>query len=269
MNTKEITKIKTVELQKTNNKTYDFQVTNFSRWLNGSKPTPDNVKTYLETLAETKAPSTVALAKVAIKKAIEKSTRDLANRAMIDTAFKSIKTVKQDKKVYKDYTLTKDESQAIKLHLPEKLQLVYETLDKTGLRVSELINIKIRDVAEQKTHAVIKIVGKGKKERHVFIGLEILDKIKTAFNNETYLFCNRSGDKFSRQYLTRQINHAGRKEGLAISAHSLRHTFATEKIKVKGSVKAVSQYLGHSTTAITESMYNHDQLSLQDLGIAV
>ena len=79
------------------------------------------------------------------------------------------------------------------------------------------------------------------------------------------MFAGRDGGKLDRSHVSKAIAKAGALAGVKASAHKLRHTFATKQIKAnKGSVKAVSLYLGHSTTAITESMYVHDELTAKE-----
>lgn len=140
--------------------------------------------------------------------------------------------------------------------------VVIETLANTGLRISELVNIRHADIEDYETdgkaYKRIRIVGKNKKERHIYLSGELYQKIKQTFSGESeYLFHSQNGNKLHRTNLFKQIKQTfATHTGKDIHPHSLRHFYATYKIDIeKRSVKAVSKYLGHSSTAITLDMY--------------
>ncbi len=141
------------------------------------------------------------------------------------------------------------------------------TLSATGLRVSELIGIKLSHCKFDNRTVYIEIIGKGSKQRRIFITRELYDKIVTLFNSKTYLFETFYHKQFSRHYIWRELRKTGRKVlGKSISPHTLRHSFCTNMLLLKNkSLKAVSNYVGHSSTAITADMYIHDQLKVEDV----
>jgi len=149
--------------------------------------------------------------------------------------------------------------------------VIIKTLANTGLRISELINIKHGDLEDYKTAGQTfkraRIVGKGNKERFIYLSEELYQDIRRAFTGESeYLFHSESGRILNRVNLYKQIRQAFKAyTGKDVHPHSLRHFFATHKIKIeKQDIKAVSKYLGHSGTAITLDMYVDTALSAEN-----
>jgi integrase len=149
--------------------------------------------------------------------------------------------------------------------------VIINTLANTGLRISELINIKHTDIEDYikggKTYKRIRIVGKRKKERFIYLSGELYQDIKRTFTGESeYLFHSEAGRILNRVNLHKQIKQTFRAyTDKDVHPHSLRHFFATHKIKIeKQDIKAVSKYLGHSGTAITLDMYVDTALSAEN-----
>ena len=136
----------------------------------------------------------------------------------------------------------------------------------TGCRISEILGVKLAQCEQHGERVHIRIMGKGKKERYVWIPLVLYRRILATFGGTTYLFETSAGKPYSRSYVSNQIAKLGRAIlGRRISAHTFRHSFATRKIRETGKIQAVSEYLGHSSVAITLSLYCHDELSEEDL----
>lgn len=144
---------------------------------------------------------------------------------------------------------------------------ILETLYGCGLRVSELINLKISDIYED--NEFIKVTGKGNKERLVPIGLTALKYINIYLHQtrvhvpikkgfEDYIFLNRSGTRLSRISVFNIIKTLAEKSGLrkSISPHTFRHSFATHLIEGGADLRAVQEMLGHSSITTTE-IYTH------------
>ncbi|TCC85785.1 site-specific tyrosine recombinase XerD [Pedobacter hiemivivus] len=144
---------------------------------------------------------------------------------------------------------------------------ILETLYGCGLRVSELINLKISDVFEENEY--IRVTGKGNKERLVPIGSTALKyiniyrqetrvhlPIKRGF--EDYIFLNRSGTRLSRISVFSIVKTLAERSGLkkSISPHTFRHSFATHLIEGGADLRAVQEMLGHSSITTTE-IYTH------------
>lgn len=256
----------TGQLALTGQKTYDSHIKQFTRWLEGRPVTADSIKEFLTEREKTRAPATVANTKAALKKSVVAGVFDMRVKAAIDAAFKEIKSPRPDTKIYKEEILTDSDIYNLKENSPEWLALIVETLALTGMRISELIKIRLPDCKREGSTVFIKITGKGKKERRVFLPVQLFDKINNSFKGGTHLFENRAGKQYCRKFIWREINkHGWRTLDRDIHPHLFRHSFATRQIQKKGSVKAVSQYLGHTSTAITETMYHHDQLSPEDI----
>lgn len=114
----------------------------------------------------------------------------------------------------------------------------------------------------------VRIRGKGQKERQVKVRRELVDRVRAAFRGKAFLFERPGGGPYSRQHVSREVHVAGQVVlKRRISAHTLRHTFATLQIRKTHKVKGVSLYLGHSSTAITQDMYVHEELDLKDLAL--
>ncbi len=149
--------------------------------------------------------------------------------------------------------------------------VIINTLANTGLRISELISIKPGDIENHrtggKTYKRVRIVGKRKKERFIYLSGELYQDIKRTFTGESeYLFHSEAGRILNRVNLHKQIKQTFRAyTDKDVHPHSLRHFFATHKIKIeKQDIKAVSKYLGHSRTAITLDMYVDTALSAEN-----
>ena len=142
-----------------------------------------------------------------------------------------------------------------------------ETLYSSGLRVSELINLKISDIHFE--IGFLKVLGKGNKERLVPVGKEALKYItiymeevrvhtERVRGHENYLFLNRRGKKLSRVMIFMIIKDLTAKAGLRknVSPHTFRHSFATHLIEGGADLRAVQEMLGHESITTTE-IYTH------------
>ena len=158
---------------------------------------------------------------------------------------------------------------AIDLSKPEghRNKAIIETLYGCGLRVSELVSLKISDIFA--TEGFIKVKGKGSKERLVPIGRTALNEIN--FYLEYYrnhlqvdtrsgdiLFLNRRGKGLTRVMIFTIIKDLSRKAGIkkTISPHTFRHSFATHLIEGGADLRAVQEMLGHESILTTE-IYTH------------
>lgn len=256
-----------ITLPRTGTAAYDTALTDYER--KHGAFTLEGVREYATLCKETLAPSTVNVRKAALKKAVQLVCLDEAHEARIlrsiDTAFG--KTGKRDVAVHAEDVLSRDEIQRIASAATRKQRLIVQTLATTGVRVSELLGMKHDRVTVRDGAAYIRIIGKGRKERRVIIAATLYDDICRAFGSTGHLFTNERGNPFSRVYVHRIIRtlgvHAlGRVD---VHPHTLRHSFATNTLAAGKSLKAVSRYLGHSTTAITADVYVHDELTADDV----
>lgn len=159
--------------------------------------------------------------------------------------------------------------EAIDVSTPEgtRNRAMLETLYSSGLRVSELIGLKISHLHED--IRFLRVVGKGSKERLVPIGREALKHVKIYRDqvrvhisikkgNEDHLFLNKRGSALSRVMVFMIIKDLANKIGLqkSISPHTFRHSFATHLIEGGADLRAVQEMLGHESITTTE-IYTH------------
>ncbi len=142
-----------------------------------------------------------------------------------------------------------------------------ETLYSCGLRVTELVNLKISNLFFK--DGFVKVIGKGDKERLVPIGSVAIKQITIYQNDvrchitikkdqEDVLFLNRRGSRLSRIMVYLIIKGLAEKIGLKkhISPHTFRHSFATHLIEGGADLRAVQEMLGHESITTTE-IYTH------------
>ena len=143
--------------------------------------------------------------------------------------------------------------------------LVVELLYDCGLRVSELVNLKIGDIDLKSKY--IQCVGKGSKERLIPFGkkakesinkyLKERENVVTKYNLQTKrLFITNSGRLINRQDIYNFIRKLGEKIHKHISPHTLRHTFATHLLENGADLRVVQELLGHSDVSTTQ-LYTH------------
>jgi len=148
----------------------------------------------------------------------------------------------------------------------DRLPLFIEFLAVTGCRVSEVTGINLSDVREKGDYVEIRLLGKGNKERSVAVASCMAKRIHDVFGGKKYLFETGGGRPYRREYVSNQIKMAARRIlGRGMSAHTLRHVFATTALKSGWSPKKIAVQLGHSSTSITLDMYCQDSPSWTDL----
>jgi integrase/recombinase XerD len=158
---------------------------------------------------------------------------------------------------------------AIDLSQPEGIRnkAIIETLYSCGLRVSELVNLRITDLFFKE--GFIKVTGKGSKQRLVPVSDTAVRYIKEYFQYvrsrmdpvkgaENIVFLNRRGNKLSRVMVFTLLRNLVEKSGInkQVSPHSLRHSFATHLVEGGADLRAVQEMLGHESILTTE-IYTH------------
>lgn len=196
---------------------------------------------------------------------------DVLSRYRLDSLLKDIRGVKLNSREV-DLEKVLSVAQLRRLVTSSKVgartRLFIEFLAVTGLRVSELCRIRIRDVTTDHGVCTVRILGKGQKERQIKVRRELVDRVRASFDGKKLLFESPSGEQYTRQHVSESVRVAGELVlRRRISAHTLRHTFATLQIRRTRKVKGVSLYLGHSSTAITQDMYVHEELDIDDLAL--
>lgn len=153
----------------------------------------------------------------------------------------------------------------LKTALGQRNRLILEMLYATGVRVGELVNIKVKDI--NKEERTIIILGKGNKERIVHYGEyaeEILNKyLEEGYqelnrNNLDYLFLNKQHNKLTERGVRVILDSIIKQTNLSkhISPHMLRHTFATHLLNEGCDILSVQKLLGHESISAT-GIYTH------------
>lgn len=149
----------------------------------------------------------------------------------------------------------------------QRNRAILEVLYSSGLRVSELVDLKLSNVYED--IGFLRIIGKGNKERLVPVGRDALKYMKIytsevrvhlniASGHQNFVFLNRRGKKLTRVMIFTIIKNLAKKIGMtkSISPHTFRHSFATHLIEGGADLRAVQEMLGHESITTTE-IYTH------------
>ena len=141
-----------------------------------------------------------------------------------------------------------------------------ELLYSTGLRVSEIVNLKLNNIDFD--NCVVKTIGKGKKERIIPISdyaIYYLKKYIDEYRNmmlktniHDYIFVNNHGNSMTRQGFFKIIKNIAEEKGIKtkISPHTLRHSFATHLLDYGADLRSIQEMLGHSNLSTTQ-IYTH------------
>jgi integrase/recombinase XerC len=232
----------------------------------------DAVRAYLQWLDQKgNKPSSLARKLAAVRSFY----RYLSRRGMVnDNPVDGMRTPKQPKLLPR--VLTKDDADAL-MTFPAGLTVwslrdraLLETLYSTGARVGELVALDIGDVRE--LEGLVRLQGKGRKERIVPIGEMALDAIRryrlslplpSAGVPPRALFCNQRGGRLTSRSVARVVNrYSSRLAGGAVSPHALRHSFATHLLDEGADLRSIQEMLGHASLRTTQR-YTHvatDQL---------
>ncbi|MBK7132342.1 MAG: site-specific tyrosine recombinase XerD [Bacteroidales bacterium] len=164
---------------------------------------------------------------------------------------------------------------AIDLSKPEghRNKAIIETLYGCGLRVSELVNLRLTDIHYGEGYVIV--TGKGNKQRLVPVSGKALKEIDiykqdrnalTVIKDQNVLFLNRRGSKLTRAMIFTIIKDLAAKAGIRknISPHTFRHSFATHMIEAGADLRAVQEMLGHESILTTEIYTHIDRSYLRD-----
>ena len=269
-------------VKKTSNNTemsYKRDLTKFRKFMEGqgveavSSITATNLNSYILYLEKNGfAAATISRNIAAIKAFFHYSVKEGMVKDDPSEALKSPKIAKRVPEV-----LTPDEVVCLleqpKGDTPKELRdkAMLEVLYATGIRVSELIGLKVEDINLQMSYIVCKDANKervipfGAEAKHAL--MKYLDKGREAMildNSSSVLFTNCSGQQMSRQGFWKLIKYYAKKAGIEsdITPHTLRHSFAAHLVENGADLRSVQEMLGHSdisTTQIYASM-NHNRI---------
>ncbi len=140
---------------------------------------------------------------------------------------------------------------------------IIELLYSTGMRVSELVELKFDDLDLERRE--IRVIGKGRKERIVPLGTPAFDalfqyfQIRESFNpRSNHLFTSKSGNPLTRDMIWRIVNNSFKRLSTTygIHPHTLRHSFATHMLSNGADLRTIQELLGHESIATTEIYIN-------------
>ena len=224
----------------------------------------DTIRKYLKYLDKHKLSNKTISRKISALRTFYNYLVDI--KKVEDNIFLQIKNPKIEKKL-PNY-LTSDEIDMILCSFADndfyevRNHLVIELIYSTGLRASELLNIKLKDI--DLNNKEIKVMGKGSKERIVYYGDYVTDLLKSYLNKyrrsikSEYLIISKNKEQLNISVLNKIIKEACKKVGIKrnISTHTLRHTFATDLLNNGSSINSVKTLLGHESLATTQ-IYTH------------
>lgn len=157
----------------------------------------------------------------------------------------------------------------------QRNRAILETLYSCGLRVSELVNLRIEECYFDQ--GFVRVIGKGNKERLVPVSPQVVDEVNTYFQydrlnlhikkgHESFVFLNRRGAQLTRVMIFTLIRQYAALAGIkkTISPHTFRHSFATHLIEGGANLRAIQEMLGHESITTTEIYTHLDQRFLKE-----
>lgn len=224
----------------------------------------DEIRSYLKYLSDKKDINSTISRKISALRGFYKFLQN--NNKLDNNPFSLINLPKKEKKLPRFFYYNELEElfNTPKLNTPlgQRDRLILEMLYATGVRVSELVNIKVSDISGR----TIKILGKGNKERIVRFG-EYCEEILKMYLNDghyrlnsssQYLFLNNSGGQLTDRGVRYLLDKIISKTTLEkkISPHMIRHSFATHLLNEGCDILTVQELLGHESLTAT-SIYTH------------
>ncbi len=193
----------------------------------------------------------------------------IINKKVSNNPMDLVKSPKLSKKIPKVLNIEEiDKLLNIKLEneLDYRNKAMLELMYACGLRVSEIVQLKLTDI--DLTNNMVKVFGKGSKERIIPIGEYASAALNIYINYyrnillknkiSDYLFINSHGDQMSRVGFFKMLKNLALKEGIKrdFSPHTLRHSFATHLLNSGADLRSIQELLGHSSISTTQ-IYTH------------
>lgn len=258
--------------------TYTEHVKDFIRWAEGRSVDFSTVRDYFIYLNQDSdyAPGTVRIKRQAVKKRLKQMSYDMSVEErqritdfldVMDHTGETSAPKLNSEAIGKTKYLTRAERKELYLRARSRRQMAFiRFLGAHGCRIDELTGIKLRDIKQVDDVYHIQVRGKGNKYRTLKVREDLYTFVRETFRGETYLFETSSGRRYTNSYISNQIKKLGKAVlKRSISAHTLRHSFATEAVNRGIPIDAIADYMGHSSPAITLKMYCHNQINDVDL----
>ena len=239
-------------------RTLDTYLANVKLFLNqlnkdAKETSEDDIKIYFAELIANRqlSPRSIAVKKASLKFFCEE---------ILDKKIINLKTPKIPKSI--PVFLTKEEIKKLfNASSSKKSLLIMKLLYSTGLRISECVNLKISDLELDEGVGWVR-EGKGDKDRAIFfpesLSSELKKYIQILSENEQYLFPGKNGGHLSTRNIQKIINLAAKKAKISkeVTAHKLRHSFATHNLDKGVDIRIIQELLGHSDLSTTQ-IYTH------------
>ena len=250
-------------------KAYEVDLLAFISWITDNTNTDvknikeDNINKYISYLFKTKLKSSSVNRKIS---SIKSFYLFLIKKNIVNTSpISEVISPKQEK--YLPSSMSEDEVDKLlnspdsNIKIEKRDKAMIEMLYATGMRISELVNLKITDVDMQR--CVVKVLGKGSKERLIPFGEQAYEALKNYLSDRDKssskeVFLSNRRTKISRVAFWHRIKHYIVRENLkqTISPHTLRHAFATHLLNRGADLRSVQLLLGHSDLSTTQ-IYTH------------
>ena len=250
-------------------KAYEVDLLAFISWVTDNTNTDvknikeDNINKYISYLFKTKLKSSSVNRKIS---SIKSFYLFLIKKNIINTSpISEVISPKQEK--YLPSSMSEDEVDKLlnspdsNIKIEKRDKAMIEMLYATGMRISELVNLKITDVDMQR--CVVKVLGKGSKERLIPFGEEAYEALNNYLSDRDEssskeIFLSNRKTKISRVAFWHRIKLYLVRENLkqTISPHTLRHAFATHLLNRGADLRSVQLLLGHSDLSTTQ-IYTH------------
>lgn len=197
---------------------------------------------------------------------IEQDPTELLESPHLGERLPEVLSTDEIDQIQKSIDLSKSEGQRNKT--------IIEVLFSCGLRVSELVNLKLSNLYLEE--GFVRVMGKGSKERLVPISSKAIRELKYWFvdrnlmkiqqGEEDYVFLNRRGKHLTRTMILIMLKRQAVAAGITktISPHTLRHSFATELLKGGADLRAIQAMLGHESIGTTELYMHIDTTTLRE-----
>jgi integrase len=176
-----------------------------------------------------------------------------------------VKPPKYSKAIDEDKYLEWPDVQRLIAETPDKkIGLMIEFLAATNCRIDEMLSAKIDNMKKNGICWRLTICGKGNKFRIVPVDFDLMDDIRTTFGSEKWVF-EHNGKQYNKNSVTTRIGTAGQTVlNRKISAHVLRHSWATEERRRKRPIEEISRAMGHSSVSTTMDIYSHVSMKSKD-----
>jgi integrase/recombinase XerD len=206
-----------------------------------------DVKLYLSEMFDTKSKNTIMLAAASLK---------FLYTEVLKKTFEDIRMPKKDKKLPE--VLSREEvAKLIDSTDTLKSRLIVSLLYSSGLRVSELVNLKTSDISlDQRSGWVRK--GKGSKDRIFFVSEQLADDLKAYLQGREHNFIFSKDKPLTTRNIQKIIQGTRKRAGMTkkITPHTLRHSFATHLLDNGTDIRLIQSMLGHSSLSTTQ-VYTH------------